>query len=536
MKVALVGNSVSNRHLAPYDDPSWEVWTLGTGLQHAWRCDRYFEIHEPAFYPRKALDQTYGYPAASGASHIYRHPNLEDKFHRGDGSIIVDVFPFPEVEEWAQRPYFTSSIEWMAAFALMRFAGEQIDGVFNTDRLTELGLWGVDMTYSEEYRNQKAALEWVLGIAQGMGIKVTIGPGSPILECPFRYALDDKRNAAMHSALEVERGVIRAELGGWNEKLETARNGRVQMMARRDELAQLASLGMPMERLSPRLNAIEAELKEWEKQKFQAEVAIAGMGSRLDTLNMVTVTRTYPPEGPRPRATRILDYPDAFLRIHVDNEFEQSLRVRSVEKEPETAAWLRGMGEGDVLWDVGACIGAYSLIAASRGARAVAFEPSALNFIRLSENVRLNRLEGKVITLPVALSGISGVDIFHHRDAEPGAANHFMGVEPPFVSRLTHSVLALRGEDAMAFIPPPTHLKIDVDGGELDVIRGAEGLLAYDGLRSVLVEVDETHGPRNDVIELVRAAGFDEPTRHNHNGGPISNLIFDRAPILAVAR
>ena len=36
----------------------------------------------------------------------------------------------------------------------------------------------------------------------------------------------------------------------------------------------------------------------------------------------------------------------------------------SLTKEPETIEWVNGFANGDVLWDIGACVGVYSLYAA----------------------------------------------------------------------------------------------------------------------------------------------------------------------------
>src|ERR671932_123659 len=56
-------------------------------------------------------------------------------------------------------------------------------------------------------------------------------------------------------------------------------------------------------------------------------------------------------------------------------------RLRPVAKEPWTVRWLeRSLRDGDVLYDVGANVGAYSLIAAALGAQVVAIEPAYANY------------------------------------------------------------------------------------------------------------------------------------------------------------
>ena len=56
-------------------------------------------------------------------------------------------------------------------------------------------------------------------------------------------------------------------------------------------------------------------------------------------------------------------------------------------------------------------------------------------------------------------------------------------------------------------LPTPTHLKIDVDGPELEVLQGAEQLLHGGVLRHVLVEVAEHDG--HQIDRILRAAGFE---------------------------
>ena len=52
-----------------------------------------------------------------------------------------------------------------------------------------------------------------------------------------------------------------------------------------------------------------------------------------------------------------------------------------VTKEPDMIAWLKGLGQQDVLWDVGSNVGVFSVYAAAvQGCRVIAFEPSAANF------------------------------------------------------------------------------------------------------------------------------------------------------------
>ena len=94
-----------------------------------------------------------------------------------------------------------------------------------------------------------------------------------------------------------------------------------------------------------------------------------------------------------------------------------------LSKEPDTIAWLDGLTDRDVLWDVGANVGVFSLYAAARARCGVlAFEPSAPNFFVLTRNIQLNRLADRVTAYCVALSGATGIGALNLDSAELGAA------------------------------------------------------------------------------------------------------------------
>lgn len=208
-----------------------------------------------------------------------------------------------------------------------------------------------------------------------------------------------------------------------------------------------------------------------------------------------------------------LDFPDTPIQLRVTSKPER-LRLRACAKEPWTVDWIRyAVGTGDVFYDVGANVGAYSLVAAKKTAgasRVVAFEASYENVAALCANIVLNDVADRVTPLPVALANVNSLSVFNLLSMAPGAARHSLDGNaaegPPAYAQ---PVLTYRLDDLVALLglPAPTHLKLDVDGGELAVLDGAARTLASPCLRSMLLEVStelseavthvlETHGFR----------------------------------------
>ena len=77
------------------------------------------------------------------------------------------------------------------------------------------------------------------------------------------------------------------------------------------------------------------------------------------------------------------------------------------EKEPVTLEWIAEFRPGEVLVDVGANVGMYTVWAArTRGARVYAFEPESLNYALLNRNNVANKLETQVVAYCAARASV----------------------------------------------------------------------------------------------------------------------------------
>lgn len=152
--------------------------------------------------------------------------------------------------------------------------------------------------------------------------------------------------------------------------------------------------------------------------------------------------------------------------------------------EPETFAWMEHcVSDGEVVWDIGANVGAYSLWCAKRfpAAQVYAFEPNALTYPILVRHLIANGVADRVHALPIALGpGPAGLAPFRLRTLAPGMAANQLAVSgaPPMLGNreaARYTVVAMSADELIGRlgIVPPHHIKLDVDGIEPLILAGS---------------------------------------------------------------
>ena len=239
----------------------------------------------------------------------------------------------------------------------------------------------------------------------------------------------------------------------------------------------------------------------------------------------------------RTSLVRALDYSGSELLMAVGS-LAQIGRLNACKKEPETVEWLEThLRVGETLFDVGANVGAYSLVGATVAGprcRIYAFEPSPSTFSALCQNVGLNGLGNTIIPLNVALTDRTGLVWLRFSSTAPGAAQHSIdwGDKERNDSSGDGSirVIAFELDDLVELleIDTPNHMKIDVDGGELAVLSGASRTLLSPALRTIMVEIDSAEVADGDVHRLLEGRGFRLEKATSHPGGSVVNCLFVR--------
>ena len=238
--------------------------------------------------------------------------------------------------------------------------------------------------------------------------------------------------------------------------------------------------------------------------------------------------------------TKKMDFKKCDIFLNVESLLEYTTRSFSCAKEPEMANWFETFfREGDVFYDIGANVGPYSLVASKMfegKIKVYAFEPGFQNFSQLSKNVFINNSQESIIPVQIALSDQTGIGIFHYSNLIPGGANHALGEPIDYKGELFETVfkqpiIAFRLDDFITLfnIPTPNHIKIDVDGIEFRILRGAEQTLRRTTIRSLMVEINEANPEATKMIQFLYDQGFAIHSKHKYveggDSGPASKLF-----------
>lgn len=199
------------------------------------------------------------------------------------------------------------------------------------------------------------------------------------------------------------------------------------------------------------------------------------------------------------------------LRLVVNNGRLRIWATRFEEIEPELLDVVDTMSPGTVFYDIGASIGLFSLYAAiRRHARVVAFEAEAQNYATLELNHFLNkdRLPTPLTAFNLALSDAGGLGRIYTRVY--GAGEHgkvldhaiSQDTKETFEPAHVQTVLKQSLDDIIELceLPRPGVLKIDVDGAEASVLRGATRALNGPDLHTVFIELSDVSQTNESAI------------------------------------
>jgi FkbM family methyltransferase len=189
------------------------------------------------------------------------------------------------------------------------------------------------------------------------------------------------------------------------------------------------------------------------------------------------------------RGVRLTCHPQAY-------KVYQNAQLDDPEQREEFRGFVSRCWAGMLLFDIGAHFGIFSLIAAKLGGTSVAVDPSPISCRMLSRQRMLNECVGKIQILQAAVSDTDGlIGMLSAGVFTPGYVRVVRGRS----QRELTQAPAIKVDEMADRFGVPTHIKIDVEGHELAVLRGAKRTLR-DSAPLVFLELHN---------EMIRSASGD---------------------------
>jgi hypothetical protein len=243
-KIAIVARHPKSRYLAPFDDESFEIWTMspfqnGDTFTDLPRWDLFFEIHDKAHLDRE-VPGAWEWLESRGNKVVWR-----DTLSR---EVLLQ-----KSEGVSGRKYLTCTPAFCLAYA-----------AHAPDKIDEVHLYGCDMATDGEYAFERPCVEFWLGVLVGRGVKVVLPDECDLCNSPQLYGFDDAtpymRNILARGK-ELEERIANAEL-----ELEQKRTMLSAAAAIRGELDVIREADDADEYMRGRAAELERGLRELQQE------------------------------------------------------------------------------------------------------------------------------------------------------------------------------------------------------------------------------------------------------------------------------
>ncbi|MBN1617921.1 FkbM family methyltransferase [Candidatus Dojkabacteria bacterium] len=166
------------------------------------------------------------------------------------------------------------------------------------------------------------------------------------------------------------------------------------------------------------------------------------------------------------------------------------LKITGAYEPEETKVFIENVKKNNVIFDIGANIGYYSVIGSKiigESGQVYAFEPDPFNLKLLNENITLNK-QKNIISIPKAV-GSSNQKISLQQDLNQGhtrvSTKEKSSQEIPQIEMITLDDFILENK-----ISNVDYLKIDIEGYELYALEGAENSLGKGIIKTIMIEIN----------------------------------------------
>lgn len=156
----------------------------------------------------------------------------------------------------------------------------------------------------------------------------------------------------------------------------------------------------------------------------------------------------------------------------------------------------------DVFFDVGACLGEYCVWLGHQGYRCFAFEPVYDSYAMISRNIQLNNMQDKVKAYNFGLGKKHSIEHFQLNTINPGGSRR---VDEPTATTRKFEIQAMDNIFRSLNLNPETKIlmKIDVEGMEVEMLKGAENFFRY--FNNVTLIIEEKISGESEIIKTLNS-------------------------------
>ena len=206
---------------------------------------------------------------------------------------------------------------------------------------------------------------------------------------------------------------------------------------------------------------------------------------------------------------------DKKINFFIPNQITKWRVDTYFSKEPETLETIESFQSEKkiIFWDIGSNIGLYSIYAALKHANIeiISFEPSTINLRVLSRNISINNFENKIKIFQIPLTDKSNeFQMMNEKRLIEGAALNSFGKNRDFEGKIfsPKNKYQLFGTSINSLIDnnilkTPNYIKIDVDGIEHLILKGADKYLKDLNLKSLSIEINENFKEQFEIVSKI---------------------------------
>ena len=227
---------------------SWEIWGLAARGDKIKRATRWLELHrldgEP---PEWAASWRKTIKEFSGDCEILM------LYPEHDLGPNVTQYPIERITQRFVTYFLSSSFSWAMALAIDEMAPP---GKVAKPGSAEIGIWGVDMEYATEYREQRTGFRHFIDLARVMGIEVTrlANSGLSFEPVPYPFIQDDP----LLNKLSLRQRQTKMQLNNWNESLRLTRT----MIAQNEAVISILKEQEKTDKVTKKIESLEKEKAE----------------------------------------------------------------------------------------------------------------------------------------------------------------------------------------------------------------------------------------------------------------------------------